>query len=276
MDEATIDQELLRRGSGDLICLSLEEKRQILQALQESEQVSENPQIPNSSFGINGDMDEEAAMKAAIQESLSQSTPVESPEIVEVQPTDVRRAPMKQEIATRLSIPKDQLLSQWSTLVSDLRMFDDLEKNRYIQQIRKTCEEIGSEPTTGIFISIILPQGNRISRRWNSDSQASYLYIWCAANEKMSTNLQKLSYNQQNLSTLQNSISKQKSKLSQSKIYFYSLQTSLSFPLANQTIKQNCSTFHLAKLSSQQPIASGVDIWGLGRENKLLGTSILL
>ena len=192
MDEATIDQELLRRGSGDLICLSLEEKRQILQALQESEQVSENPQIPNSSFGINGDMDEEAAMKAAIQESLSQSTPVESPEIVEVQPADVRRAPMKQEIAARLSIPKDQLLSQWSTLVSDLRMFDDLEKNRYIQQIRKTCEEIGSEPTTGIFISIILPQGTRISRRWNSDSQASYLYIWCAANEKMSTNLQKL------------------------------------------------------------------------------------
>ena len=194
MDDETINRELRKRGSGDLVGLSLEEKRQILQALQESEKMGSDVEITGSSYQINGSMDEDAAIKAAIEQSLSESQPVDVPNIDEGDQGMVRRAPMKREIAARLGIEVPQLEANWSSLVGEMRMFDGLEKNRYVQQIKKACEEIGPEPSSGILVAVVLPQGNRITRKWSPEASVSSLYVWCAASDKMAVNLQRIGH----------------------------------------------------------------------------------
>ena len=198
MDEEEIDRVL---QEADLYeeGMSLAEKRDLYTAVSESRQEDSDVIALERNAALNRNLNEEEQIKRAIEESLSESRQSQGINFhdrlgnVRFDFSKCRRPATEEEIARRMSFESvDALRKMWKDMVSGLKLFENSERTRYVHQIQEACNEIGPEPSSGMLISVILPQGNRITRKWNPDAACSGLYLWCAASEKMTSSLQRI------------------------------------------------------------------------------------
>lgn len=165
--EEKIKKALRRKGWSDLDA-PLDELRSILIAITEE------------------DTDDDA-MKAALEESLSQA----QHDFVEIPSTEfvfdismIRRPLSRAEIAAQMGIREQNLCDIWKDKVAGLSRFENLERNRYTQEIQRAAREL-PVASDGVIVAVILPHGNRVSRFWDPSTEASSVYVWCAGDEKM-------------------------------------------------------------------------------------------
>lgn len=192
--EEKVKRELQKRDWSDF-SPSISELRDILATLMLPEDDEDVIPVDHGSFASNAGMTEDDALEAAIKESMSQP-PSQVPNVESIPPVtfslaQVRRPLTRIEVAQKMGISEGELNELWKQRVQGLSRFENLERNRYTQEIQRIASELPSY-SEGVIIAVILPHGNRITRIWDPNSDAAGIYIWCAADDKMAKNVIRL------------------------------------------------------------------------------------
>lgn len=142
---------------------------------------------------INGNENSDDALQAAILSSKEEFNQQQRNNSIESKPVNIpefnismfRYLNTDQKTAQQRNISSEELFEYRKNIVKDLATFDSITGVRYKDSILQELKKINDQPKNGVIISVLLHNGDRIYKIFESEDNAASIYYWTASQDKM-------------------------------------------------------------------------------------------